>query len=250
MDPWIAILLPLALIMMRVTAFLAVCPVFSAQSVPMVIRAGLAVLLTGFFAIVSPTPAVAPATHWLTAVTLLCQEAAVGLALGLACRLVYMAVQQGGEIAAQQMGMTDSDVIDPVSGTGAYPIATLVEMIFALLFLSAGGHRILLAVVASSFRALPVAAVPDPARLADGIVSAGSMMLLLALKLAAPMLAGFLIVAVMLCILARVLPEMNILMTSFPLRVAMGLFLAGAMVPSMEWFMAEMARWMQQSLIT
>lgn len=236
------------LIMMRVAAFMAVCPIFSSESVPTIIRAGMIVLLTIFFAMVIP-PAAAGPTHWLAAVALMCQEAAIGLALGLACRMVYAAVQQGGEIAAQQMGMTDANVIDPVSGGESYAISSVLEMIFALLFLAAGGHRLLLGVVAGSFRSLPVATAPDLGSLAEGIVSAGSMMLLMGLKLAAPMLAGFLIVAVLLCILARVLPEMNILMTSFPLRIGMGLFLAGVMVPSLETFMNELARWMQQSLI-
>ena len=248
MDPWIAILLPLALVMSRVAAFLAVCPVFSAASVPVVIRAGLMLLLTLFFGLFVPA---APLTgNWLSAVVLMLREAAVGLALGLAARLVYTGVQQGGQIVAQQMGMTDSDVIDPVSGSGAYPISTLLEMLFALLFLMSGGHRLLLGVISGSFRSLPVAGAVDLGAMAEGVVEAGSMMFLMGLKLAAPMLAGFLIVAVMLCILARVLPEMNILMTSFPLRVAMGLFLAGAIMPSLQIFMNELARWIQRSLIT
>ena len=74
-------------------------------------------------------------------------------------------------------------------------------------------------------------------------------MLLFALKLAAPVLGAFLILAVLLSILSRALPEMNILMASFPLRVGMGLFMAAAIMPTLETFTIELARWMKKFLI-
>jgi flagellar biosynthetic protein FliR len=172
------------------------------------------------------------------------QESLVGLALGLAARLIYLAVGQGGIIAAQQMGFTDAEVFDPTNEVESQPIAMLFEIIFLLLFLSAGGHRLLLGVLNSSLYSFPVASLPDLASLAEGIVQAGSAMLLFALKLAAPMLAGFLLVAVLLCILARVLPEMDILMSSFPLRVGAGFLLAGMIMPLMNAFTQELAQWM------
>jgi len=48
----------------------------------------------------------------------------------------------------------------------------------------------------------------------------------------------------LLCILARVLPEMDILMSSFPLRVGAGLLLAGMIMPLMNAFTQELAQWM------
>jgi len=249
LDEWIAILLPFVLLMSRIAAFIAVCPIFGWRSVPLVVRSGLVVMLTVFFAASMP-PAVDPTgVGWVRAVVLILQEAIIGLALGLAARFVYSAVQQGGLIAAQQMGFADAGVIDPVSGSRARPISTLFEMTFALLFLIAGGHQLLLMVVANSFQGFPVAEAPDIGGLAGGLVNAGSAMLLFALKLAAPMLAGFLILAVLLCIIARVLPEMNILLASFPLRVGMGLFMAAAIMPLMNAFTNDLAKWMSSFLV-
>ncbi len=250
MDAWIAILLPFVLIMVRVSAFVLVSPIFGWRTVPMVARVGVAMLLAVFFAVGMPPPVSIVGVHWIWATVLILQEATIGLAIGLVARLVYSAVQQGGLIAAQQMGFASAQIIDPASGASSRPIALLFEMIFALLFLSAGGHRVLLAAIAASFNSFPLAAAPDVGALAEGVVEAGSVMLLFALKLAGPMLAGFVVLAVLLCILARVLPEMNILMASFPLRVGLGLFLAAATVPLFDAFTIELARWMRQFLIT
>jgi len=249
MEAWFDILLPFVLLTARIGGFVLVSPIFGWRAIPMVVRAGLVLLLTVFFGATMPPAIDGAAVHWLSAIVLIFQEAIIGLGLGLAARLVYTAVQQGGMIAAQQMGFSDAGVIDPVSGSKSRPIATFFEMIFALLFLAAGGHHLLLTIIARSFKGFPVGGTPDISLLTEGIVVAGSAMLLFALKLAAPILAAFLILAVMLCILARVLPEMNILMASFPLRVGAGIFMAAAIMPSFHAFTGELAKWMQRYLI-
>jgi flagellar biosynthetic protein FliR len=249
MGIWLAILLPFALLTARIGGFVLVSPIFGWKAVPAIVRSGLVLMLTVFFAATMPLAINVMTVHWLQAIILIGQEAIIGLGLGLIVRLVYSAVLQGGLIAAQQMGFSDAGVLDPISGSQSRPIATFFEMIFALLFLAANGHHLLVRIIASSFKSFPVASTPDIPLLTEGIVVAGSAMLLFGLKLAAPILAAFLVLAVLLCILARVLPEMNILMASFPLRVGAGIFMAGAIMPSLNAFTGELAKWMRVHLL-
>lgn len=249
MDDVLALFLPFFLLMSRTAAFFAVLPIFSSSQAPLPVRVGLTLVLSVFFAIVLP-PAMphAAAVHWLAATVLMLQEAAIGLALGLAARFIYLAVQQGAEILAQQMGFTDSGVINPDSGEEEQPMGLLYETVFALLFLVSGSYQLLLLMIGRSYKAFPVGSTPDAAALAQGLVTAGSMMLLLGLKLAGPVLAAFLILAIVLAVLARVLPEMNVLMESYPLRVGLGLLMATAMMPLMNSFTAQLASLMSQVL--
>ena len=85
--------------------------------------------------------------------------------------------------------------------------------------------------------------------LAEGVLNAGSTMLVFALKTAAPLLAAFLLLSVVLALLARVLPEMNVLLASLPLRVGMGFFMAAAIMPTLNELADELAAWMNRSLI-
>ncbi len=250
MNDWITILLPFVLIISRVSAFIGVSPIFGWRALPWVVRAGFALLMAILFASILPPAFSSGTVHWLGAVVLICQEIIIGLALGLATRFIYAAVRQGALIAAQQMGFADAGVFDPVSGVASRPIATLFEMIFTVLFLSAGGHRILLMILGRGFDLFPIASAPNIPVLTGGLVLAGSEMLLFGLKLAAPILGGFLILAVLLSILARALPEMNILLASFPLRVGMGLFMAAAIMPTLNTFTSELARWMNRFFVT
>jgi flagellar biosynthetic protein FliR len=247
---WIAILLPFFLVLARVTAFFAVLPLFSWEAIPVRIRAAIALLVTIFFAFIVPAPQLAAdQLHWLGATLLMFHEILCGLALGLTARLVFSAVQQGMAMGTQQMGFSDAGIIDPASGEeGDHAIVTIFQMIFVVLFLGLGGHHLLLLIIDQSYRAFPIGQSPELPVLAESVVTAGAMMLLFALKLAAPLLAGFLLLSVILGVIARVMPEMNILMASLPLRVGLGMFLAILVMRTLGTFTTELADWLDQFL--
>lgn len=249
---WIAILLPFFLVLARVTAFFAVFPLFSGEMLPMSFRAALALLMTIFFALVLPPANLQAAqAHWLTAGLLTVREALCGLALGMIARLIFSAVQQGAAIGTQSMGFDDAGVIDPDSGEeGDNPVVMIFQMLFLVLFLGVGGHHLLLLIVEQSYRTFPIGQPAEATAMSEGVLTAGAMMLVFALKLAAPLMAGFLLLSVVLGVLARVMPEMNILMASFPLRVGLGLFLAILVMRTLGTFIAELTDWLNQFLAT
>jgi flagellar biosynthetic protein FliR len=250
MDALLALLLPSILMLARVTAFFAVVPIFSWRALPRMVRAGIALAVTAFFLVVRPVPLPAARVHWMAAAAMVAQEVAWGLAFGLVLRLVFIAVEQGGRMAERQMGTADAGVFDPVSGQRGQAMGTLFHITFTLLFLVAGGHHLFFRFLDGTFDAFPLGSAPDTAAMARGLVAAGSAMLSFALKLAAPVLAAFLLLAVVLAILARVLPEMNILLASFPLRVGMGLFIAAAVLPTLHAFIIDISDWMKRFLMS
>jgi flagellar biosynthetic protein FliR len=105
---------------------------------------------------------------------------------------------------------------------------------------------LLVGFIGGSFRKFPVGTYPSPAAMAGALVSAGSTMLLFALKLAAPALAAFLVLAFLLAILSRALPDLNIFFDSFPMRMGLGLFICAAMMPLLDTFTGELADWMRR----
>lgn len=249
METWTQLFLPFALLLARISGFFAVLPIFSWRALPVRVRAGIALLVTVFFAMVIPVDLPPVQAHWLAASLLMTRELLCGLTLGLAANLVFLAAQQGGRIAARQMGFAEAGIIDPSSGEQEQPLGLFFQMCFALFFLVAGGHRLLLIIIARSYESFPVGSTPAAGPAAEGLIQAGSAMLLFGLKLAAPVLAAFLVMSVVLAVLARVLPEMNILLTSLPLRVGLGLFMAAAIMPSLHAFAMELAEWMNRYLI-
>jgi flagellar biosynthetic protein FliR len=73
-------------------------------------------------------------------------------------------------------------------------------------------------------------------------------MFVAALRMAAPMLAIFLLLKVVLAVLARIVPEMDVLFMSFPLTVGLGLLMAGIFLPLVNGFLPEFSEWMGKLL--
>lgn len=249
MEFMIGKLLGFMMVLTRISAFFLVAPVFSWKSIPVRIKVAMTVLVAFFFTIVAPTVIPQGQVPPLKAVLLLCNESLYGLALGLIIAMLFAAVRFGGRIIEQQMGMNMAEVLDPLTGDRSQPLGMFMEMMFILLLLSANGHHLLLLVISRSYEAFPAGSIPTIPVLAEGVVKAGSTLMIAGLRLAAPILAAFLLLMVALAVLARVAQEMNIIFISLPLRVGLGLLMAGVLfLPFLHGFVNEFADWMGKLL--
>ncbi|MHC4691755.1 MAG: flagellar biosynthetic protein FliR [Planctomycetota bacterium] len=248
MSLFVEKLLGFTMVLTRISAFFMVLPVFGWRAIPVRIKVGLTVLLAAFFSVITPLAIEPDGVSVLKAILLITNEAIYGLALGLIASLIFSAVKLSGRIIERQMGLSMAQVLDPLTGERTQPLGSLLEMIFLILFLSANGHHMLLLIISKSYEAFPVGSIPTVPVLTEGVVKAGSAMLVAGLKLSAPILAAFLLLMVVLAILARIVPEMNILFISLPLRVGLGLLMVMIFFPFINGFVAEFADWMGKLL--
>jgi len=218
------------------------------QSIPVRVKVAMTVLMAVFFSMIVPLAIDAGQVSILEAMLLISNEAVYGLALGLSIALVFSAVKLSGRIIERQMGMAMAQILDPLTGERAQPMGNLLEMIFIILFLSANGHHLFLLIISRSYETFPAGIIPTMPALAGGIIKAGSVMLVAGLRLSAPMLAAFLLLLVVLGVLARIVPQMNILFVSFPLRIGLGLLMVAIFLPFISEFVAEFSDWMGKLL--
>lgn len=241
-------LLGFVMVLTRISAFFLVLPIFGWRGIPVRIKAALAILVTFFFSVIAPVPIELGQVSAVKAVLLLASEATYGLALGLIVALVFAAVKLNGRIIEQQMGLDIAQILDPLTGESTQPLSNLLEMIFMLMFLSVNGHHLFLLIISRSYETFPAGSIPTIPVLVSGIIKAGSTLLMAGLKLAAPVLAAFLVLMVVLAVFARMIPEMNILFISLPMRVGLGLIMVVIFLPFINTFVAEFADWMGKLL--
>jgi flagellar biosynthetic protein FliR len=241
-------LLGFALVLTRISAFFIVLPVFGWKSIPVRIKVAITMLISIFFLMITPLSVDATKVSTLETILLMANEATYGLALGLIVTVVFSAVKFSGRVIERQMGMAMAQILDPLTGERTQPLGNLLEMIFVILFLAANGHHSFLLIISRSYETFPIGSTPTIPVLAGGVTKASSTMLLLGLRLAAPILTAFLLLMVALAVLARIVPEMNILFISLPLRVGLGLLMAAIFLPFINGFVAEFADWMGKLL--
>lgn len=236
------------MIMTRISAFFLVLPIFGATAVPNRIKITVILILSVFFSVYMPCEINVYNVSLLQAVLLLSAQLCCGLMLALIIVMIFSVVKIAGGMAEREMGLTMSEILDPLSGEGGQPVALLLEMIFILIFLSANGHHFFLQIMHRSFIVIPPGQFGDIAVMTDAIVKAGSAMLIAGLRLSAPILGAFLLLMIVLAVLARIAPEMNILFISFPLKIGLGFIMLTAFVPFLQGFVTEFSEWMAKLL--
>ena len=236
------------LILTRLSAFLLVLPIFGWRVLPVRIKMALVLLLTLFFGRLLPFSMDLHALSTVRLILLMINEATYGLALGVIIAILFSIVKTTGRIIEREMGLAMAEVIDPLSGDRTQPLGGLLEMIFILFFLSANAHHALIQVIYESYQSFPVGTTPTIDVLTRGVVEAGSALLTASLRLAAPILAAFIILLTVLAIMARVLPEMNILFLSMPVRVGLGLAMTMMILPYLQGLVEEFGDLMNRLL--
>ncbi len=239
-------LLCFVLVLTRVGAFFFTAPVFSWQSIPMTVKLTLTVFVSVFFASIFVNPAMQKSYSALEAFLLIAAEAVYGLALGLVAACLFGAVKIAARICEREMGLSMANILDPMTDESGEPLGVLMEMVFILLFLAANGHHVFLMALSRSYETFPIGSIPSIDKLTASVATAGSTMLILGLRISAPILAAFLLLMVVLAFLARVAPETNILFLSLPLKIGMGLVMVAIFLPFIGSFVTEFTEWLNK----
>ncbi|MEW6488620.1 MAG: flagellar biosynthetic protein FliR [Thermodesulfobacteriota bacterium] len=218
------------LVLLRMGALFAFAPVFSTPFVPTQVKAaavlGLSAALT---ALGFPGEVAVPASA-AELVALGVQELLLGLLIGFIARLVFAAVQFGGQLIGFQMGLGIVSVLDPQSETQISVVSQFQFILAVLLFLAVGGEGMLLEVFAHNLTAVPPGKPLLTGPLIGAVAHLTGEVFSLGLKLAAPVVAALFASQVLLGVFARSVPQMNMLVLGFPLQILVGFTVMGLAV--------------------
>jgi flagellar biosynthetic protein FliR len=225
------------LLLARLGAFVAVMPLFGAQT-PRTVRVGLALALAAFYLGTDPPKlakggAVGTVTEIesLRYALALVRETLLGGAMGFAFGLFLLPARVAGEFVTTQIGLNGTPLPGPTGAQAAGPITTAFETMAGLVFLVADGHHVVLAALHASFATFPLGGttVPEAAPAVNGLATAYEMGLLLA----APLALCLFLLAVTLAIMARAAPQLSIYSVGFSLQVLVVLFGGLFLLPEM-----------------
>lgn len=211
-------------------AFLA-APVFSAPSVPVQLRLVIA-LAIGIPAL-SATNFVLPEGGIATieGFMLVLGEVLAGLALGFAVQIGFSAALVAGETISNAMGLGFSSMVDPASGQSSPALGQFLSILGTFLFLSVGGHLALAATVVESYRALPPGNAWMPAESINGLVLFGGTLFAAGLSIALPVGFAIILVQVVMGMLSRSAPALNLFAVGLPAALLAGLVLLAIAAP-------------------
>ncbi len=210
-----------ALVASRVTGFILVSP-FPGQNVSRTQRVSLLLALSWIATTFAPSGG-APRKLDLELVGLAILEVACGLLVGVAFRFVFAAAEVLGSVLGQLTGLASPSVLNPTIDASDTVIGRIVSLGAMLIALAVGVHRVALGAVLESFRALPVGtsmAIDAPLL---RFVELGIDAFVVGVRLATPVVGVALIVQLVLAIISRAAPSLQIFSVGFAVLFISGI---------------------------
>jgi len=215
------------LVLLRVSIFLFMFPVFSSPVFPATLKMGFAMVMSLMFYSVVPVDLTRFPLDVISTGLLVLAELMVGLALGLCLRIFFGAVQLAGEMIGFQMGFSMINVVDPQSGANVSIMDQIGYWVCVVVFLVINGHHIIISAMINSFELVPIGVFVMQKILLLKLLDLAGGLFVVGIKIGAPVIAALFFVSVGFGLVSKFAPQMNVMIVAFPLNIVAGLFLFG-----------------------
>ena len=221
----------------RVSGLFLISPLLSSQNTPALVRVGIVLLVTllmgmtlypdyrGVDATFQLKELMLDTPFSLLQITLvMLKELGIGYLIGYSFTLIFEAVLVGGQVTGVLMGFSLMDIIDPLTQSSRPMISQFFVLFLTLLILSMDLHFVFFRELSNSFRVLPIGNYILPYELLDQISMGTGRLFTWAIQYVAIPYVVLFLVTIGLGFMAKVLPEMNVFMIAFPIKILVGYY--------------------------
>lgn len=225
-------LLTYFLIIMRMGGLFFTAPIFSSSSLLNPVRMILVLIISLLMLpVVTPVTVTDPSLLWL--VISVTKEILIGVCIGGMTSLLFAGLQLGGYIVDYQIGFSMVSVIDPATNSNVSFSGQIYNILGTLIFLGIYGHHIFLRAVGQSFDFMPVGDFSFNKDALMFILTTFVKIFVIAMQITAPVFMALMTTNVIMGILARLVPQMNIMVVGFPVKITIGTLM---LIASMSFF--------------
>lgn len=208
--------------LLRISALLLAAPLVSLKVVSVRIRVAIALVLTVFIYPMLELPVIDPVSA--PGLMLIIRELLIGLLFAVVLQVVNAALVVAGQTLSMSMGLGMAQTVDP--NIGRVPVlASFLVVMSTLIFLSIGGHLILIELILMSFEAMPIGGDINFFETVANFMEWTAMVFLGAVLIALPIMLTMMLVNLCIGIVTRAAPALNIFAVGFPAMVLAGMVL-------------------------
>jgi len=231
LTPLYPLVVPFLLVLFRLLGVFAFVPFFSNSSIPGNVKMMLGLAIA--FCIWNIVPGVKAAAVTTTAtlpglVIAVAGELTIGLMIGLMLAAVFGGIQLGAHMISQQMGLSLATLYDPAFEDQSTVIEQVAFWIALVTFLAIGGHREVLNAVVYSFHRVPLGSGGlAPEVMLNALLGSMDASFHAATRVAMPALVAFFIATLTNGLMARTMPQMNLMSVGISAHLIVGFVMVG-----------------------
>ncbi len=227
--------LTFTLVLVRVGALVMLAPIFGSSSVPVRVRIVLALALAALVAPLELQKSTARPDALADYLVLAGAEALIGLTLGLGVLLLFSSMHVAGQTISQMSGMQLAEVFDPGFETSTPLFSQLLSFVTLAVFVIIGGHRRVIEALLDTFAWLPAGQGGFSRSVFEAMTSLLAQSFALGIRAAAPAMVALLLATLILGLVSRTLPQLNVIVLGFGFNAAASMAVIGVSLGAAAW---------------
>lgn len=206
----------------RLMGFMRLAPVFNRKEIPTIVKLGLALILTIVITPFVKADSLVVMNSFALSILL---NVVVGALIGYMAQLIVLAVEAGADMINMQMGLSSAMVLDPTTSSQVSILSKIMALLGILVFIHLGGVYWLIRALMRSFEIFPLFSTSIPlAQIVnmEYLISMSSNVLFMGLQIAAPVLLATLGQDIILGVISKTAPQVNVFQLSFLFKPVLG----------------------------
>lgn len=216
------------LVLTRVSGIFIISPFFSAQNIPNILKIGFSFILS---ILISLTLDINITLEGTTFVATIAKELMVGLIIGFISYMFFTVFYIMGQLIDMKIGFGMVNVMDPQHKVQVPLMGNFYYILAFLILFSINGHHMIINAIVDSYEFIPIGKFTFDEEIAFFLINILSKTFATGFKLAAPIIAIILLIDLVLGILARTIPQMNVFVVSMPLKILVGFLIISISIP-------------------
>lgn len=226
-------ILAFILVLLRVSAFIVAMPLIGNEQVSPQVKVLFSLVLAMIvFPIVSWKQTLG-VDYEASYIWLAGKEVLIGLIIGYIARLFFFALMIAGEFISISAGLSSEQLFNPATGGTTTAVTQFQVLIGSLLFLTMDGHHQLIACVVKSFEVVPLSLDGINLLSKDAVGTLGKDVIWQGFKIAAPVVVAIFFMNLIMGIIGKAVPQVNVLITSLPVNVMVSFIVILVSLPLM-----------------
>ncbi len=222
----------LLLIFARIVGMILTAPIFNQNNIPTYVKLGFSLIFAFVLLPIMKVPPDLQIVNFYELMLFGFKELILGMMIGFICYLFFTIVYIAGHMIDMEIGFSIASVLNPMDENEEIALSSnLIFTMAVLVFLSVNGHHKLIQALKQSFDIVPIGRLNINGMMIEKLISIFISIFVIAFKFSAPIIVAIFLTNVLLGILARTMPQMNVFVVGMPIKILLGMLVLFIVFP-------------------
>jgi flagellar biosynthetic protein FliR len=218
-------------IFIRIISMISIAPILGHQSIPPIVKISIGIVVSYITFLTINKSKIPLDINIISIVVNVVKEILTGFVLGYMLNFVFYAISYAGTYIGFDMGLMMAETLNPMLNTNDNIIGQVIYYASIMIFILINGHHYIISAIVASFNVIPIGKFTMTPQVTSLLIKYSFLVFTIAVKIASPIIVSFFMIHIAEGIIARVIPNIQIIHVTQPAKLGIGFLLLSILSP-------------------